>query len=157
MLHPFLASLDNDNNFRLTFAEDNVTQNVDERKKYVSAIQKLETLLNSEHLPESLSDLRGKQLRIGYTPDAKEDNYLFNVLNSSGKAEIATVCYLGMAREAEVEHLFKILQSLFAKSHRSREKVVVFYQHGDDIIPYYDKNAGKITHVVSREEGSILT
>jgi hypothetical protein len=141
---------DTEINRRITFVEDNVQANVDQRTAYITAIAELENdiLPDKSLFPDSISHLRRMEnIKIGYYLTAKQDDYRYNTLTSDGEKLVATICYLGQVPPELIDKTFDKIQGLFNKDNNNRSCVVVFYKKGVSIHAKSDPNAGKFTMV----------
>lgn len=142
-----LQTGDTEENNRITFLEDSDPRNVVVRSKYIESIDDLENrILNDPaNIPESIRDLKGNQLKIGFYPDATLDGYKYNVTDEQGNSKNATICFLGSVQEPVVEKVYESLKSLFDKSSNNGRRVVVYYRRGQMFHSKFDELAGRMS------------
>jgi hypothetical protein len=124
--------------------------------RYINSLNELEGhILNNEiYFPESLADLKGEEIRIGYGHSAAKDFYRSNVLNSKGDSSAATILYVDIQRPEDANKLFVEFREVLEYGNKCR--IVVYYKVGLNVQWVEDKNAGKITYDDREPVESIL-
>jgi hypothetical protein len=144
-------------NCRITFAEDQNTESIQERARYLRAISALHVALtNNPNLPDSLAELRNKQLRVSYYKQSDQDEYKYNVTDSEGVSMNVTIAFLDNVSIGEVGKTFDLLQQLFDRDHMNRKRVVVVYNMGEQTRYKYDETAATITDINTSDNTSII-
>lgn len=145
---------DSEVNRRITFTEDTYPDSLIQRSNYIDTVAELINVVlpDKSVYPDSIADLKGDDLVIGYNADSRADNYKFNILTAAGEKRIATICFMGTMPDEIIEKTFDFLQALFDKDNNHKRRVVVFYKRGNSILSRPDPNAGCIT-VTSDFEG----
>ncbi|RYE58913.1 MAG: hypothetical protein EOP48_02400 [Sphingobacteriales bacterium] len=135
-------------NKRLTIAQDGEKESVNSRNNYLDRMEILnsEILPNKALLPATLSNLREKQLILGYSDQSEGGSRLiekqafrYNLTTPEDELIYATVAYIGMASDGEASRKFTELQSLFIDGNKNRERIVIYYRKGTT---FYAKDAG---------------
>lgn len=145
-------------NHRITFVEDHMDQNIIQRTSYLNAIREIEVNVfgKPDIFPPIMHSLRSEKLIVGFTNSSKYENYYFNVCNEQGEGKVVTVAFLDSPIEKEVSQVYQSLRSLFTGTDKSRDRVVVFYRRGNNIMCKYDQNSGKISETNTYSDQSIL-
>ncbi len=131
---------------RISYVEERVPSCVEKITTYIEAINELNAniLNNDDRLPESIRDLRGQGISLGYYPDAENDRYRYNVVGKTGKKAIATILYLGLIPEKKAGQLYSLLWNLFDFNNRGR--IVIYYKVGVELKWHFAIDAGGITN-----------
>jgi hypothetical protein len=157
-LHSFIMG-DQEENNRITATEDSYQSSLDARARYLEAINELDNIIlkTPNLLPESLADLKAKQIEIGYDKDASTHRYRYNIVTTKDAPIQATVCYLGVCTEKERQLTYDSLRLLFDEFRStSKGRVVVFYKEATKYKSLHDPSASKITETYNNEGPSIL-
>lgn len=157
-LYAFKSEEQTEVNHRITFTEDNYPTSRNQRERYLNAIRELDcTVFVSPHLfPESIRDLKGRGLKIGYAQNASQNDYRYNVVDENGNEIIATICFMGIAPSDMIEKAFNAIQDIFDRDNMNRRRVVIFFRKGNEILCKHDPQAGRISETNTYDNESIL-
>lgn len=145
-------------NRRITFTQDSYESNEAQRRLYLETVSELEhsILTHPELFPESIKDLGSEVLRIGYTNDARNNNYRYNVITAAGEGKIATICYMGHSSDNQIVKAFDNLRGIFDNDNNNKRRVVIFYKREGRFCSKYDAEAGSILSTNVYGEKSII-
>lgn len=143
-------------NNRITLFEDRDRYSKWQRKRFLRAVKKLDGILKDErYLPKSMEALKDKKLYVGYSRQAIDSNYKFNIVDEQGMEVVGTICYLDDGDPGDVQRAFDILQRIVGKG-GERGRVVVFYDNDGIIDSKCDPDYGKFTNG-NDHTGGIIT
>lgn len=134
-------------NNRLTYIEDTYESSQVVRRDTCTNIIELDLniLPHSKYYPHSIKHLESKSISLAFSENADFFGYRYNVVNSFGEIEKATICYIGNSDFRVAKKTYSELQKLFDSDSTDGNTVVVFYKKGNDILNMSKIDAGSIT------------
>jgi hypothetical protein len=155
-VHSIAMDENSEVNFRITFTEDTDIASINERTKYLHAVNKLNEILETKPFPESIHDLLTEDLILSYYQNAQIDDYKYNVITEAGEKVNATIAYLEQPPPFLIEETFIKLQKLFNWDNKNKERVVIFYSNGKNILAKSTPNSKEINTTNDFDDSTFL-